>query len=120
MRKIEAKMLQAIHRGNDFKLDNTEVINLGDVRFVYLHGNLIATVTRDEVTVEDAGWQTTTTKSRLNAILRGFTLGFGIYQKDFEWYLAGPDGSVAWEYEHVLPNASTDWKFWQTVHAVAC
>lgn len=120
MRKIEAKMLQAIHRGNDFKLDNTEVIVLNDARFVYLHGNLIATVTRNEVTVEDAGWESNTTKSRLNAILRGFTLGFGIYQRDFAWYLSGPEGDIAWEGEHTLANGSTDWKFWQTVHATAC
>jgi len=119
MRKIEAKMLKAIHRGTDFKLDNTEVIHSGAEARVYLHGNLIAVIARTTVKVLDGGWESVTTKSRLNAILRGFTCGMGIYQKDWMWYLSGPEGDISWEGEHEMKNETTDWMFWQTVHAKA-
>lgn len=55
---------------------------------VYLHGNHIATVGEDFVQIFDGGWQSNTTKSRLNAILREHAIdGEGVYQKNFKWYV---------------------------------
>ena len=53
---------------------------------VYLHDNLIATVTPDDVTVNNCGWRTNTTKSRLHVILREFC-GACVSQTNFEWFL---------------------------------
>ena len=96
-------MLKAIHRGNDFRKDNTEVVNNRATTDVYLHGNLIACLTKENIFICDGGWESNTTKSRLNALLNGFTDGMGVYQEDWTWYLTGPDGAVAWEGSHVLP-----------------
>ena len=88
MRKIERQMCDAIRDGKDWKLDNTEVITINDVSWVYLHGNHIATVYSDSVEVFDGGWQSNTTKSRLNAICDAFCVsGEGIFQKNFEWFI---------------------------------
>ena len=88
MRKIERQMCDAILAGKDWKLDNTEVININDVSWVYLHGNHIATVYTDSVEIFDGGWQSNTTKSRLNAICNTFCVdGEGIFQKNFEWFI---------------------------------
>lgn len=56
--------------------------NQGGVSY-YLFGNEIAFYdpANETVTVSDAGWRSTTTKDRLN------TLGVGVHQKDFRWYL---------------------------------
>jgi hypothetical protein len=93
MRKIEQQMLDAIRERKDWRCGNTEV----QVTFfphgersierinVLLHGNPIAQVTQDCVSVCDCGWQTPTTKSRLNAILRDLC-GAGIYQRNHQWY----------------------------------
>ena len=35
----------------------------------------------------DGGWQTVTTKSRLNAILDEFAAGTGVIQRNFDWFL---------------------------------
>ena len=35
----------------------------------------------------DGGWQTVTTKSRLNALLDEFSKGTGVIQRNFDWYL---------------------------------
>ena len=92
MRKIETQMIAAIKNNIDWKCDNTEVINIDGVSFVYLHGNQIATVDDDGLTLFDGDHQTKTTKSRLNAILSefGYTCGTKreyIFQKQFEWFV---------------------------------
>jgi hypothetical protein len=60
---------------------------------VYLHDNLIATVTPDEVTVNNCGWRTNTTKSRLHVILREFC-GACVSQSNFEWFLTTRDDVI--------------------------
>ena len=92
MRKIEQQMNKAILNRQDFKKDNTEVITISDCSFVYLHGNHIATV-GETLDICDAGWQTVTTKSRLNALLNEFAEGCYLFQKNFDWFLGDADGN---------------------------
>ena len=88
MRKIESQMNNAITNSTDFKLANTEVANIDGVSYVYMHGNKIAEVGNSFIRMYDGGWQTNTTKSRLNAILTEHGLpGEGIFQKKFEWFV---------------------------------
>ena len=92
MRKIETQMIAAIKNNQDWKCDNTEVINIEGVSFVYLHGNQIATIDDDSLTLFDGGYQSKTTKSRLNALLSefGYTCGTQreyVFQKQFEWFI---------------------------------
>ena len=94
MRKIERLMNVAISNNTDWQMSNTEVIHTCDnvhapVSHVYLHGNKIAEVGDDFVRVFDGGWQSNTTKSRLNAIINEFCDPFtdGVYQHKFEWFI---------------------------------
>jgi len=88
MRKIETQMCNAIQANQDFKSGNTQVITIEGVSFIYLHGNQIATVDEDSMTIYDGGWQSNTTKSRLNALCDYFCVaGEGVFQKDFVWYV---------------------------------
>ena len=55
---------------------------------VRLHGNLIAIVDEDSMKIFDGGFQSTTTKSRLNALCDEFCVaGEGVFQKDFKWFV---------------------------------
>ena len=92
MRKIEKQMNDAIRYQSDFKKDNTEVITIRGNSFVYLHGNHIATVGKT-LDICDAGWQTVTTKSRLNALLNEFAEGCYLFQKNFDGFLGDADGN---------------------------
>ena len=97
MRKIETQMIEAINNRKDWKSANTEVyVNDNNCANVYLHGNLIAWVNKDnDLTVFDGGWQTVTTKSRLNALCNEFCLrGECIFQKDFVWYVRKLVGAI--------------------------
>ncbi len=88
MRKIESLMNNAITKGIDFKLDNTEVVNFTNHSDVFLYGNLIARIGETWMELFDGGQQSNTTKSRLNAILRAHGLpGECVFQKNYEWFV---------------------------------
>ena len=88
MRKIERQMNQAIRERRNWSGSNTMVmVDHNDKARVYLHGNLIAEVCNDFVAIFDGGWQTVTTKSRLNALLDEFRPHVGVVQKNFDWFI---------------------------------
>ncbi len=90
MRKIEQQMCNAIQRGINWQSSNTAVTidEETNTSSVFLHGNLIATVTDNDMTIFDGGWQSNTTKSRLNALCSEFCIaGEGVFQKDFKWFV---------------------------------
>jgi len=89
MRKIEQQMNAAISDCRNWRSGNTEVSCDSDgVSRVYLHGNKIAEIGDDYVQIFDGGWQSNTTKSRLNAILSEHGIkGEGVFQRDWKWYV---------------------------------
>ena len=94
MRKIEQQMIDAINNNQDWQSANTSVHFNEETgaSIVRLHGNKIAEVGDDYLTLFDGGWQSNTTKSRLNAILGefGYTCGTDreyVFQKQFEWFV---------------------------------
>ena len=63
---------------------------------VFLHGNHIASLdtATHKLTIKDGGWQSVTTKSRLNALLDEFVPSMRIFQNDWTWYISDSlDGS---------------------------
>ena len=98
MRKVEQQMNEAILNRKDFFKGNTSVENYitetgAREAIVKLHGNHIATV-GDTLQICDAGWQTVTTKSRLNALCNEFAEGCYVFQRNFDWFLGDVDGNV--------------------------
>ena len=83
MRQIEKDVVGAFVRGEDARRDNT----VSEGGTLYLHGNEIAKVYGDSYLISNAGWETRTTQSRLNALLtladkrnaRVFTKDWGMY-----------------------------------------
>ena len=95
MRKIEAAMNRAIQGDTNWASGNTQVITEDGVSKVYLHGNHIATIDDDSMTIYDGGWQSNTTKSRLNALCDEFCVaGEGVFQSDFVWYVRQFVGAI--------------------------
>jgi hypothetical protein len=97
MRKIETQMNQAIQNEIDWQKDNTKVVYEEGVSLVYLYNNLIAMVGDTWLELFDAGYQTSTTKSRLNAILSAHGNGERIYQKNHQWFLSTTDGDIEFD-----------------------
>ncbi len=95
MRKITQQAIEAFYKGVDFKKDNTEVTVGNGTVDLYLHGNLIAMLWRhrrqNELEITNAGWQSNTTKERLNGLK-----GVNICQKKGKWYLNGKEWNGNW------------------------
>ena len=90
MRKIEREMNAAILNNKDWQKDNTKVTYDPETNEsqVYLYGNHIATVGDNFVQIFDGGYQSHTTKSRLNAILKDHGIkGECVFQKNFNWFV---------------------------------
>lgn len=112
MRKIESQMCQAIQSNKNWKSGNTEVITNDTVSNVYLHGNLIATVTETDMTIFDGGWKSVTTKSRLNALCVEFCItGECVYQKDFLWYVRKFVGCINGQNVYKTDNFTSGYLF---------
>jgi len=66
------------------------VVEIDGEIFHYYHQNHIATKHKDgSVTVWNRGYETSTTKERLNNIA---PKGYYIRQEDFDWYVEPPEG----------------------------
>ncbi len=102
MRKIETQMNAALANSKNWQSGNTSVHfnEENNTSVVRLHGNKIAVLGDDFLEIFDGGWQTTTTKSRLNAIINRFCNGVtdGVYQRNFQWYVK--DNNVEKEFEN--------------------
>ena len=97
MRKIEQQMCSAVQSNKDWQSANTSVHFDPEtgISIVRLHGNKIAEVSDNDMTIFDGGWQSNTTKSRLNALCTEFCVsGEGVFQKDFAWYVRKFVGAI--------------------------
>ena len=94
MRKIESNLINALRVGREFKSGNTTIDNTDHGQVIRLHGNKIAQLDGTTLYLTSAGWETTTTKSRLNAILSALVPGAHIFQKDYVWFLTYNDKTV--------------------------
>ena len=81
MRAITMEAVNAFVNGRNFKSSNTVVRG----KSFYLHGNKIAWYDeRGSLWITNCGWQTNTTKERLNGLPN-----VSIVQKNYQWYLNG-------------------------------
>ena len=102
MRKIESQMCAAVQSSSNWTSSNTTVHfnEESGTSIVRLHGNKIAEIDEDSMTIFDGGWQTTTTKSRLNALINEFCNAKtdSVFQKNYEWFIR--DNNVTREFEN--------------------
>ena len=98
MRQITKESVNAFLEVKPFNKQNMKVEVLPNVTILKLLGNAIAYRYNDPertLSITNCGWQTNTTKERLNALLSALNMG-GISQRNWNWYLNGKewDGSL--------------------------
>jgi len=87
MRKITKQAVNAFMNAENFKGSNTIVKVEKGISYLFLHGNMIAKRSADgRLEITNAGWQTNTTKERLNGLPN-----VSINQKNSRWYLNGEE-----------------------------
>ena len=91
MRKLEKQMNFALSNKGNWAGSNTTVrySNETNCSSVYLHGHNIATLdhTTKALRLSSCGYETVTTKSRLNALLEEVKYGCRVFQKNFDWFV---------------------------------
>ena len=92
MRKLEKQMNKALQSKTNWAGSNTSVSynESTNCSSVYLHGHNIATLDHNTnaLKLSSCGYETVTTKSRLNAILEEVKYGCRVFQKQFEWFIS--------------------------------
>ena len=87
MRKITTEAISAFELRKPFNKSNTSVVNENNITYLKLFGNKIAAMLSDgRVWISNAGWDSRTTKERLN----GFQF-VRIQQVKKRWYLNGTE-----------------------------
>jgi len=92
MRKLERQMNFAISNKGNWAGSNTQVTynDSTNCSQIFLHGHHIATFDHNTnaVKLDSCGYETVTTKSRLNAILEEVKYGCKVFQRKFEWFVS--------------------------------
>jgi hypothetical protein len=65
----------------------------GQTRVTY-HSTVIVAWNAEAVTLDSGGWQTVTTKRKMNQAAKQFGLGFSVFQRDHEWFVTTPSGET--------------------------
>jgi len=58
----------------------------GITRITY-HNTIVVSFDERRIVLDSGGWETATTKTRMNQTSNQFDLGYQVYQKDFEWFV---------------------------------
>ena len=92
MRKIERAMNSAVINRTNWSKSNTTVCYNENTNCstISLHGHEIATVDHNTkaVKLDSCGYETVTTKSRLNALLSEVMYGAKVFQKNWNWFVS--------------------------------
>ena len=92
MRKLEKQMNFALSNKANWAGSNTTVVfnDSTNCSQVFLHGHNIATLDHNTqaLKLSSCGYETNTTKSRLNAILTECKTGVRVFQKNWGWFIA--------------------------------
>ena len=92
MRKLEKQMNFALSNKGNWAGSNTTVSynESTNCSQVYLHGHQIATLDHNTnaLKLDSCGYESVTTKSRLNAILEEVKWGCRVFQKNWNWFVS--------------------------------
>jgi len=95
MRQITRESVRAFLNGEKFNKSNMNVTVEPNVTILKYQGNAIAYKYNDPnktISITNCGWESNTTKERLNGIIDLSGLNIGkIYQKNWQWYLNGKE-----------------------------
>ena len=86
MRKVTEQIIRAFESGKNLRVSNSEVKANATGVYMYLFGNLIARRVGNRVQITMAGYNTNTTRERLNGLK-----GVSLCQRNFTPYLNGKE-----------------------------
>jgi hypothetical protein len=67
--------------------NNTTIRNEGLDTVVTLHQTEVVRFNKEKIILDSGGWDTVTTKTRMNQVSNEFGLGYSVSQMNFKWYV---------------------------------
>ena len=64
---------------------NTKIHLSSNDSSVVFHTTTIVKWNSSEIVLNSGGWDTSTTKTRMNQVSNQFNLGYNVYQENFKW-----------------------------------
>ena len=68
------------------KVATTVYTEDGSTRVIY-HETRVVQFNADLIVLDSGGWRTSTTKTRMNQTSQEYSLGYFVFQKDFDWFV---------------------------------
>jgi hypothetical protein len=65
----------------------TSIFTENRTTHVVYHNTIVVQWTNEMIQLDSGGWQTITTKTRMNQASNQFGLGFSVYQRAYKWYV---------------------------------
>ena len=65
----------------------TTIRNKDDLFVIRYHQTDIVTFDKHKIELRSGGWETATTKTRMNQTSNQFGLGYQVFQKDYKWFV---------------------------------
>lgn len=72
----------------------TAWVDNGDSGSVIYASTEVVSWNNGQITLRSGGWETVTTKRKMNQASSQFALGFGVFQKNHKWFVELPSGEV--------------------------
>ena len=85
-----------------------------NVLMVAYHNTIVVRVSDEELILNSGGWQTSTTKRRMNQASLQYNLGFSVYQADFCWYVSYNGNVIPFKDNMVLKRG----RFYQCIRTI--
>lgn len=95
MRQVTNQVCKALYNRKEIKVGRNDVVvkDDGGVMVYKLFGKIIALFRPDgTLSISNAGFETVTTKERLNGILHTFNINRHIWQQKHVWYISPEEG----------------------------
>jgi hypothetical protein len=81
-------------RMNKLSTYKTNVMITGDrLTVVYVSTPIVEKV-GNTITLDSGGWETVTTKRKMNQTANQYALGFSVFQKAYKWFVTLPTGAT--------------------------
>lgn len=86
------------------KKSATKVTTDNGTTSIKYHWTTVVEFDQDTITLDTNGYETKTTKARMNQASQEFGLGYQVYQENFQWYADYKSESIPFEYGGVTLN----------------
>ena len=82
----------------------TTIFTDDNITYVVYHKTAVVKYTNDKIVLNSGGWETKTTKDRMNQTAEEHMLDYMVYQKNYEWFVKVGDKVYPFEDKMILKS----------------